>query len=68
VGKTARSPKRPEHYSVPAQGGEGKIIEAPYEAVFGKRMGPNEREITYSKGGKAVLTARSRVSADGKSE
>ena len=54
------------HYTVPAQGGEGKIIEAPYEAVSGKRMGPNEREITYSKGGKAVLTARSRVSADGK--
>ena len=54
------------HYTVPAEGGEGKIIEAPYETVSGKRIGPKEREITYSKGGKAVLTAHSRVSADGK--
>jgi hypothetical protein len=54
------------HYTVPAQGGDGKIIQSTYEAVSGKRMGPNEREITYSKGGKAVLTAHSRVSADGK--
>ena len=55
------------HYTVPAQGGEGKIIQSPYEAVSGKRMGPKQREINYSKGGKTVLTARSRVSADGKS-
>jgi hypothetical protein len=54
------------HYTVPTQGGEGKIIEAPYETVSGKRMGPNERSITYSKGGKAVLTAHSKISTDGK--
>jgi hypothetical protein len=54
------------HYTVPAQGGEGKIIQSPYEAVSGKRLGPNQREITYTKGGKAALTAKSRVSADGK--
>jgi hypothetical protein len=54
------------HYTVPAQGGEGKIIQSTYEAVSGKRMGPNERAITYTKGGKAVLTAHSGVSADGK--
>jgi hypothetical protein len=42
------------------------VIEAPYETVSGKRMGPNEREITYTKGGKAVLTAHSKISADGK--
>jgi hypothetical protein len=54
------------HYTVPAQGGEGKIIQSLYEAVSGKRMGPNQREVTYSKGGKVVLTAHSRVSADGK--
>jgi azurin len=54
------------HYTVPAQGGDGKIIQSTYEAVSGKRIGPNEREITYSKGGKAMLTAHSRVSADGK--
>ena len=39
------------------EGGEGKVIEGTYEAVSGKRMGPNERAITYTKGGKAVLTA-----------
>ena len=54
------------HYTVPEQGGEGKIIQSTYEAVSGKRMGPNERAITYSKGGKATLTAHSKISADGK--
>ena len=54
------------HYTVPAQGGEGKIIQSPYEAVSGKRMGPNEREVRYSKGGKVVLTTHSKISADGK--
>ena len=53
------------HYTVPAQGGEGKIIQSTYEAVSGKRMGPNQREITFTKAGKAVFTAHSRVSADG---
>ena len=43
------------HYTVPVQGGEGKIIQSPYEAVSGKRIGPNEREVLYSKGGKVVL-------------
>src|SRR5216684_6007332 len=54
------------HYTVPAQGGEGKIIQSPYEAVSGKRIGPNEREVRYSKGGKVILTTHNRVSADGK--
>ena len=54
------------HYTVPAQGGEGKIIEFPYDAVSGKRMGPNQREVSYSKGGKVVYTVRTRVSGDGK--
>ncbi len=54
------------HYTVPAAGGDGKIIESPYDAIFGKRMGPNRREISYSKGGKVVLTVRTRVSGDGK--
>jgi hypothetical protein len=54
------------HYTVPAQGGEGKIIQSPYGAVSGKRMGSHEREVTYSKGGKEVLTTRSKVSANGK--
>jgi hypothetical protein len=54
------------HYTVPAQGGEGKIIQSPYEAASGKRIGPNEREVRYSKGGKVVLTTHSKVAADGK--
>jgi hypothetical protein len=54
------------HYTVPAQGGEGKIIQSPYEAVSGKRMGSNQLDITYSKGGKVALTVHSRISADGK--
>src|SRR5712692_7510505 len=33
------------HHTVPAQGGYGKIIQSPYEAVSAKRMGPNEREV-----------------------
>src|SRR5215472_16376809 len=35
------------HYTVPAAGGEGKIMEFPYDAVSGKRMGPNQREVSY---------------------
>jgi len=54
------------HYTVPVQGGEGKIIQSPYEAVSGKRIGPNEREVLYSKGGKVILTTHNTVSADGK--
>ncbi len=54
------------HFTVPAQGGEGKIIQSPYEAVSSKRMGPNELDTTYSKGGKVALTVHSRISADGK--
>jgi len=54
------------HYTVPAEGGEGKIIQSPYEAVSGKRIGPNEREVLYSKGGKVILTTHNTVSADGK--
>ena len=54
------------HYTVPAQGGDGKIIQSPYEAVSGKRIGPNEREVRYSKGGKVILTTHNTLSADGK--
>lgn len=53
------------HYTVPGQGGEGKIIQSPFDAVSSKRIGANEREVRYSKGGKVVLTTHSKVSADG---
>src|SRR5690349_12531504 len=55
------------HYSVPAAGGAGKVIEsAAYDAITNKRIGPRERETSYSKNGKVVYTVHSTVSADGK--
>lgn len=54
------------HYTVPANGGTGKIVEAPYDAVSSKRLNARESEITYSKGGKVSYTTHSKVSKDGK--
>jgi hypothetical protein len=64
-GTSAEGGSFSSHYTVPAGGGPGKIIESPYDSVSGKRLGANEREIIFSKGGKVVTTARSRVSAGG---
>lgn len=53
-------------YTVPSAGGTGKIIESSsYDGVSGKRIAANEREVSYMKGGKAVYTTHSKVSADG---
>ena len=54
------------HFTVPTAGGTGKIIESPYEAVSAKMSNPNERDTSFSKGGKVVYTARAKRSADGK--
>ena len=55
-------------YTVPSAGGTGKILEpSAYDGISGKRIGANEREISYMKGGKSVYTAHSKVSADGSS-
>jgi hypothetical protein len=54
------------HYTMPAKGGTGKIIQSPYDAISSKRPSDNERVISYSKGGKVVYTARPRLSADSK--
>ena len=54
------------HYTVPAGGGNGKVIESPYEEVSGKRMSSNERETRYSKGGKVVYSTHAQLSKDGK--
>ena len=43
-----------------------KVIESPYDAVSGKRMDANQREVMYSKGGKVEFTIRTRIAADGK--
>jgi len=54
------------HYTIPANGGTGKIMESPYEAVSGKRMSERERETMYSKAGKVVYTTHATLSTDGK--
>jgi hypothetical protein len=54
------------HYTVPSAGGGGKVVESPYEAVSGKRMNANERETSYSKGGKVVYTTHAKLAKDGK--
>jgi len=55
-------------YSVPTAGGTGKFLEASsYDGIAGKRIGPTEREMSYMKGGKAVYTTHSKLSADGNS-
>ena len=66
TGTSAEGTPISTHYTVPAAGGPGKIIESSYEAVSGKRMSANEREVTYTKAGKIALTVHSRVSGDGK--
>ena len=54
------------HYTVPANGGIGKLIEGPYDAVSSRRLNATAQEISFSKGGKVVFTVRSNVSKDGK--
>ena len=54
------------HFTVPIQGGTGKLIESPYEAVSGKNVNANERDTSFSKGGKVVYTANAKRSANGK--
>jgi len=68
MGTAADGAKISYGYTIPATGGTGKLIgPAPYDGVTGKRMGPNEREMSYMKGGKIVYTAHSKVATDGKS-
>ena len=54
------------HYSVPANGGIGKLIEGPYDGVSSRRLNATQQEIGFSKSGKAVFTVRSNVSKNGK--
>jgi hypothetical protein len=54
------------HYTIPANGGTAKIIEAPYDTISGRRVNPNERDTTYSKGGKVVYTTQAKLAKDGK--
>jgi hypothetical protein len=54
------------HYTQPANGGIGKIVEGPFDAVSGKLLNARERETRYSKGGKVSYTVHAKVSKDGK--
>src|SRR5260370_7607212 len=53
------------HFAVPTAGGTGKIIESPYEAVSATSANANERDTSFSKGGKVVYTAKAKRSSDG---
>jgi hypothetical protein len=48
-------------YTVPASGGTGKIVTSYYDGITAKIINANERETTFTKGGKSVYTARSKV-------
>jgi len=68
TGTAADGSKISISYTLPSAGGTGKFIEAgPYDGVTSKRLGLNEREVTFMKGGKPVYTAHSKIAPDGKS-
>jgi hypothetical protein len=49
-------------YRVPMAGGEGRIIDSPFQGVSSKRLELHRLETIYTRNGKAVLDIRSRVS------
>jgi hypothetical protein len=64
---TAEGAKTVVNYTVPLEGGLGKMDKSlAYDGISGKHLGPNEREISRLKDGKPVFTARSTVAPDGK--
>ena len=69
AGTAADGTKISINYIIPSAGGAGKIIESStsYDGVSAKRIAPNEREVSYMKGGKAVYTTHSKIASDGNS-
>ena len=66
AGTAADGSKISVSYTIPSSGGPGKIVESSsYDGISAKRMGPNERVMSYMKGGKTIYTAHSKVSTDG---
>ena len=65
---TAEGVKTVVYYTVPLEGGKGKMFETSpaYDGISGKHTGPNDREIIRWKDGKEVFNARSTVAPDGK--
>ena len=64
---TAEGKKTLVSYWIPSDGGMGEMSETSpaYDGISGKHIGPNEREISRLKEGKAVFTARSVIAPDG---
>ena len=54
------------NFTVPLKGGAGKIIESAYDGISVKNINANERETSFSKGGKVVYTAKAKRSANGR--
>ena len=68
AGTAADGSKISVNYTVPSSGGTGKMVEpSSYDGISATRMGPNEREMSYMKGGKVVYTAHSKLSTGGNS-
>ena len=66
VGTAVNGRKILVSYTIPVAGGPGKMVQSSeYDGVSAKRIGPNELDISYMKGGKAIYTAHTTVSADG---
>lgn len=53
-------------FTIPAKGGTGKIIESSFDGVSGKVINDNERETTYSKGGKPIYVTHTTLMSGGK--
>jgi hypothetical protein len=66
VGTAVNGRKIAVSYTIPVAGGTGKMVQSSeYDGVSARRIGPNELDISYMKGGKAIYTAHSTVSTDG---
>ena len=66
TGTSADGTALSNHYTVPAKGGEGKMMSPSFDAVSSTRPGAKHRVTNFSKGGKVVYTVHARLSADGK--
>jgi hypothetical protein len=53
-------------YEVPDEGGAGKFLAGPYDAVSGKRINDYTSEVSFMKGGKEMLHIHTVVSKDAK--
>ena len=68
TGTTADGNAYSNHFTAPEKGGTGKIVSSPspYDGVAARRASATRRVTTFSKGGQAVYTVTTTISADGK--